>query len=247
MKENFKQWAKELSGCDGGNIQADTWLCGIEWGGGYNNYQKLKKEIEDEVKTSNEYDFKEHQEYTNGNYGKSFAKLYTAIYNNECKTEKDLENYQNYIETLDNDKIFKLNLYPISFKDTNRERWDSNDLEEITGFKSKYLYQLWCFFNRFPNFLKLRKEHKPKLIICTGVDYLRDFLMCFAGCENIGEVQVGYLEGQSDANKYERNYYHLKIENTLIVILPFFSGSYGLNSYYLLNEMGKRIKELLGN
>ncbi len=34
VPENFKDWACSLSGCDGGNLKADTWLCGIEWGGG---------------------------------------------------------------------------------------------------------------------------------------------------------------------------------------------------------------------
>ena len=33
IPDNFKKWACSLSGCDGGNLMADTWLCGIEWGG----------------------------------------------------------------------------------------------------------------------------------------------------------------------------------------------------------------------
>lgn len=32
IPNNFKEWACSLSGCDGGDINADTWLCGIEWG-----------------------------------------------------------------------------------------------------------------------------------------------------------------------------------------------------------------------
>jgi len=30
--ERFYEWATSLSGCDGGNTEADIWLCGIEWG-----------------------------------------------------------------------------------------------------------------------------------------------------------------------------------------------------------------------
>ncbi|MEC4686653.1 MAG: hypothetical protein VST71_13100 [Nitrospirota bacterium] len=48
MNENMRLWACSLSGCDGGNINSDIWLCGIEWGGGSdgNYYEKdLPQEI----------------------------------------------------------------------------------------------------------------------------------------------------------------------------------------------------------
>ncbi len=37
LKKEFIQWATSLSGCDGGNPEADIWLSGIEWGGGVKN------------------------------------------------------------------------------------------------------------------------------------------------------------------------------------------------------------------
>jgi hypothetical protein len=245
INENYKKWACSLSGCNGGNIKADTWICGIEWGGGYTDYQKdLTVDINQGKidNPSDKYDWNVQNTYT---YGRSFAKLYTAIHN--VSDDYNIENYQNYIENLEGNEVFKLNLYPVSFKDTNYKLWHQHNLDEITGFKNKYLYQLWFFFNRFPKFAELRKEHKPKLIICTGVDYLVDFLMCFGATENIDNIQVGTIKGNSDKNKYERTYYHIKIDKTLLVVVPFFSGSYGLNSYYLLNEMGKAIKNLLNN
>lgn len=243
ISKEFKKWAKGLSGCDGGDIKnAKVWVCGIEWGGMNSDKESLQMDIEEGVKLNNGYKWEEHQKYT---YGRSLAKLYTAIYNDDCKDEKDLEEYQNYINKLENNEVFRLNLYPVAFKDTSHQYWHDNDLKEITGFASKYLYQLWCFFNRFPEFLKLRKEHEPELIICTGVDYLRDFLRSFVGDKNIEDIEVGTLKGQSTANNHERAYYYVKTGKTLVVVIPFFSGSRGLNSYYLLNKMGKKIKEEL--
>jgi len=42
LDRNIKEWACSLSGCDGGNIEGDIWLCGIEWGGasGSDYYEK---------------------------------------------------------------------------------------------------------------------------------------------------------------------------------------------------------------
>lgn len=249
MESNLKQWAESLSGCDGGNVKAETWLCGIEWGqGSYDEGIYYEKHLPDEIEKGaitlehskferSQFDWKESVTYP---FGRSFAKLWTVI-NNE---DGNVENYRD-VASLDGSQLFKLNLYPIAFDSTDHKLWRKYDLDETTGFESKYLFNTWCFFNRFPAYAKLRAEHKPKLIICTGVDYLRDFLMCFAGNEGIDQLNVGTVEGQSEKNKYIRNYYWVKLDGTLIVVIPFFSGRYGLNSNYLLEKMGCEIKKLM--
>lgn len=104
------------------------------------------------------------------------------------------------------------------------------------------------FFNRFPHSAKFRKKKKPRLIICTGIDYLKDFLMFFGGNKEgdiIEKLNVGILKPASGKNHYDRQYYWVKLsEKTLIVIIPFFSGRYGLNSHHLLKEMGEAIRKL---
>lgn len=48
MKDKFKGWSCSFSGCDGGNLNADLWLCGIEWGqGSYGGHyeEELPEEI----------------------------------------------------------------------------------------------------------------------------------------------------------------------------------------------------------
>jgi len=241
MKGKIKEWASSLSGCDGGNIKADTWLCGIEWGGGsvegYYETQ-LRQEIEKGAGPVNlkSFDWNDSLTYK---YGLSFAKLYTAI------NGEEVEDYAKVTE-LTGCELFKLNLYPIAFDSTDHDLWHKNKLDEITGFKSKLIFNTWCLFNRFPAFAKLRKEHKPKLIIGTGVDYLRDFLMFFGAAECVSNLHSGKIEADSEANKYDRTFYWVHLDGgTLLVVIPFFSGRYGLNSNVLLQKMGERISELM--
>jgi len=241
MNKNLKNWACSLSGCDGGNFDADMWLCGIEWGGGsrdnyYTNHLPVEINQGEVILSHDTYDWKNSITYP---YGLSFAKLYTAIKGGKVEDYKQVSN-------LSGKELFKLNLYPIAFDSTDHNLWHENKLDEITGFENKYLFNIWCFFNRFPAFSKLRKKHKPKLIIGTGVDYLKDFLMFFGGSENIDKLNSNIIVPQSESNKYDRTFYWVYLDsNTLLVIIPFFSGRYGLNSNYLLQEMGSRISKLL--
>lgn len=70
--------------------------------------------------------------------------------------------------------------------------------------------------------------------------------MFFGGNKNIDKLQFGKISPKTDTDKHERTYYWLKLDkSTLLVIIPFFSGRYGLNSDYLLQEMGGRIKGIL--
>jgi len=48
-------------------------------------------------------------------------------------------------------------------------------------------------------------------------------------------------------NKHTRKYYWARINGgkTTLVVVPFFSGSRGLNSNYLLQEMGKDIARIV--
>jgi hypothetical protein len=240
MNANLKKWAESLSGCDGGNIDAETWLCGIEWGqGSYNEGEYYKEYLPQKIKNGpvsiegKDFDWKKSLTYS---YGRNFAKLWTVIQGGNIDTYKD-------VATLAGNELFKLNLYPIAFDSTDHRLWKKYELDEITGFSSKYLFNTWCFFNRFPAYVKMRAAHKPKLIICTGVDYLRDFLMCFAG-HSIGQVNTGVINDDSANNSYTRTFYWVKVECTLIIVIPFFSGRYGLNSNNLLTQMGETIREL---
>lgn len=247
VSKEFREWACSLSGCDGGNPDADVWLCGIEWGYAGSDstkaYRYYQKELPDEIKAgaytpSNEYDWQKHQEYP---YGKSVAKL-CAAYDGYPVSE-----YWKHVDSFSTSDLFKLNLYPISFRHIGGELWHEYELENTTGFKDKELYRIWCFFNRFPEFVKLARDKKPNLIIGTGVSYLLDFFACFAGNEGLAShIQVGRLEPQSLKNKGIRTYYHCRLSTgTTLAVIPFFSGSNGLNSDYLVGQMGKELRNIV--
>lgn len=243
----FKEWACSLSGCDGGNPKAETWLCGIESGGNESSYEKNLEYYQVDLVAAiakgahipgSEYDWHDQQR---NRYGQSVAKLYAAY-----RGHRVVE-YQKHLDSFGKADLLKLNLYPIAFRHTGDQLWKKYKLDKVTGFKDKELYRIWCFFNRFPEFVDLANEYAPKLIIGTGVSYVIDFFACFAGNRNLSSrIEVGEIKPQSLANKKNRKYYWSKLENgTILAVIPFFSGSNGLNSNYLLEQMGTRLREIV--
>ena len=253
ISKEFKDWACSFYGCDGGNPAANVWLCGIEYGNAEKDenenqkyYENLLSNKENEIDAK--YNFFNRENPTNKcnmeyrGFNQNFAKIYNAYLGNKA------EDYENLLNS--DNEILKLNLYPIAFKNTSEELWKKYKLDEITGFENKHLYMTWCFFNRSKIFRKLREKHNPKLIVCVGTSYLLDFMMFFSQCDNTDNSE--YLHSKeltpiSDKNKkYTRTYYYLRTDETLLVVIPFISGSpAGLNSYYLWNKMGKNIRKLL--
>lgn len=244
--QKFKEWARSLSGCDGGNPAAKIWICGIEWGYSKKDAMKPKEYYEKELpqqiasgqyKPSNTYNWKESLK---SRYGISIAKLYFSI------MEEKVEDYKELIEKCDGKEIFKMNLYPIAFNNTDDRLWKEYKLDKLTGFEEKYLFKTWCFLHRFPFFSDMVKEENPKLIIGTGVSYLTDFFVCFGGKDSIdATINVDIIEPESPSDK-KRTYYWGRLKNgTIIVVIPFFSGPYGFNSDDLIQKMGDKIRKLL--
>jgi len=135
METNLKDWACSLSGCDGGNVEADIWLCGIEWGGGSHGtyYEKdLLREINSGSVDINldKFDWADSITYP---YGRSFAKLYTSIHDGTVENYRQVANLTGY-------ELFKANLYPIAFDSTDHNLWHKNNLDKITGFENKFLF-----------------------------------------------------------------------------------------------------------
>ncbi len=246
IPKNFKDWACSLSGCDGGNINADTWLCGLEWDvGSYGKRSQYEKNLSEEIEKGafkveeNKYNW---ENSINDNYGRSFAKLFAAINNEKVQDYKDL-----VATKWDGSELFQMNLYPIAFDSINPVFWNDNKLSEKTGFDEKNLFQTWCSINRFPVFSQLRLKKKPKVIICTGVNQVRDFFMCFdGGSGNNGEIQYGEIAPLAANNgKKKRRYYWVRLDQeTTLIVIPFLSGPRGLNSDFLLEQMGTKIREL---
>jgi len=240
--KDFASWACSLAGCDGGNPNADIWLCGIEWGfdtrkaSAADYYQKeLPAEIAaGRVIPSESYKWDDSLTYT---YGRNVAKIFTSIKGGR------VEEYQT-VTKLKGQELFKLNLYPIAFTSTDDRLWKEYGLDDLTGFKEKHLYQTWCFLNRFPAIAKMVSQYRPGCIICTGISYLTDFFVCFAGGNGMPNL-VDVVEVVDPVGKSRKFYWALLETGTVLVVIPFFSGSFGLNSNYFLQEIGSRIGKLI--
>lgn len=243
VPEIFEKWACSLSGCDGGDLNADVWISGIEWGaGGYDDGRYYREELPLEIRAgaytpdAKLYDWNDSLTYR---FGLSFAKLYTAM-NGHLPSE-----YRDFTKGLSGEEVFKLNLYPIAFDSTDPGLWHKYKLDELTGFTEKHLFQTWCFYNRFPAFTKLVNKHRPKVIIGTGVGYLNDFFACYGGTrETASQIQYeDIVPASNSSKKIARRIYWVPInERTTLFIIPFFSGVYGLNSDYLLERVGTLIR-----
>lgn len=241
LKNDFIEWACSLSGCDGGNPEADIWLSGIEWGGGDEEYYlALPNHISKGSYTpSGSYDWKDSLTYP---YGRNVAKLISAIQG------KNVEGYREYANNASGNELFKMNLYPIAFRNTDETLWKKYSLDKVTGFEEKELFRTWCFLNRFPAIAEVvAKQEKPKIIIGTGISYLVDFFSCFSGKIGIKTpIHTAKITSDSSqsSNRYQRRYYWAQLDNgSALFVIPFFSGQYGLNSNYLIQQMGEIIRK----
>ncbi|MFZ4526312.1 MAG: hypothetical protein ACOYOE_12470 [Chlorobium sp.] len=254
VNNDFAQWAELKSGCDGGNPDGAIWLCGIEWGGGDD-----VKEIDfsEQIKNFNkepERTEKEHEEVLNNSsktwtFDHNAYKLISVICNNQTLNDFNYYEYaKQKITYRKNSEFFKLNLYPISFKDTDENLWNS-EWQQKTGFPTKHHYILWCWNNRFKSIKTwINQNNPPKLIICAGKTLLQDFLMAFVDQENTAFENNMTFEKIEDR---ELTWLRINKDRTILCVTPFLTNSRGLNSLERINSMGLRIREIcdreLGN
>lgn len=253
VKDNFKDWACSFSGCDGGNINGEIWYCGIEWGFGKTKgmsneeyesqlQEYYQGELKDEIargayKPSSDINWKDLMGYQ---FGQKMAKLYAVI-----KEDKPTTSYYDVAENMCRD-MFKMNLYPVAFPYTDDWLWHKYGLDDLTGIKSKYIYRTWCYLHRFPWIYDQVSKYQPKLILAMGVDYLTDYVVCFAGKNGTDDIFVEEIQPQSENNQKVRRIYWARLNgNRILAVIPHFSGPYGLNSDYLLKKVGERIKAIL--
>ena len=130
---------------------------------------------------------------------------------------------------------FKLNLYPIAFKNTDQTRWHS-EFAEVIGLERKADYIEWCKNHRFPRMRQWAHEAKPKLILCVGKDYRADFKRAFH--DESANFNHEVIAGRD-------MWWHVNADGTLVVIIPFMVNRNGLTKNDSIQKFGDRISELL--
>lgn len=241
----FEEWACSFSGCDGGNPTGSIWFSGIEWGLNKKEDDKkyYKKDLPEEI-AKGKYqppDIYDWEVNSKSKYGQNVAKLYSCIIGKQVVAK-----WRTVVADCNGSEIFKMNLYPISFNNTDDQLWEKYDLPKITGLASKHIYRTWCFLHRFPFISEKVKDYEPKLIIATGITYLTDFVVCFAGARGVEKINKETIAPQSGNNQSTRVFYWAKInEKTTLAVIPFLGGRYGLNSDDLLQKFGEKIREIV--
>ena len=226
-------------GCDSGEIQAGNknnpsiWLFGIEHGtykSKHDENPNTKELIEDEnysIKTQLKWPYNQ----------KAFKLLASML------PEYGPEKYVEFAEKFNpfvagSHGFFKGNLYP--FPCHNVGKWPETAVE-ITGAVNKHEYILWCRKHRHPVINKWVEEYCPKVFIGVGIANREDYSLAVFG------EPVSLSEKVMAINNHKKRiFYHVK-ENKKLVIIPHFSGPYGLNSNESLQKVGEFITGIMNS
>jgi hypothetical protein len=233
---DFEKWALSYAGCDGGDIgspgRRSIWVCGIEWGGNQSTEQLRDAMQCDESLPRPGYGDATHN--LKHIFNRQALKILSAINGQKVSEYRDFcQQAQPFAQG--SSGYFKLNLYPIAFKDTNRVRWHA-EFAEATGFDTKAAYIKWCQTHRFPRMRQWAHTAKPKLILCLGKDYRTDFKRAFHA-ENTSFNHVS-IDGRD-------LWWSLNADGTLVAIIPFMVNRYGLTRNDSIQKFGDQIAQLL--
>ena len=128
---------------------------------------------------------------------------------------------------------FKGNLFPAACN--NIGIWGQEHVLE-TGFANKAEYQDWMRRTRFPIIKTWIARCRPKLLICSGITYVRDFL-AMAEVHDVPEPHIVTVNG------HDKRIYVSKTGLVPIVVTPHLSGGpHSLNSYQAISDTAEYIK-----
>ncbi|WP_314368398.1 hypothetical protein [Neisseria cinerea] len=237
IKQNH-DWLRDFHGCDGGDIgspeKPSVWVCGIEWGGGH-TVENLRQIAAEPYTGDTEFGFGDWQECVAYPYNISVCKLLCALNGGQVENYRRFaEEVQPFVHKADSG-YFKMNLYPIAFKNTDASLWQQ-EFSEITGFADKQEYVNFCNKYRFAQMNQWAEQCRPRLIIGFGTSYDKEFNVAFS--DGLSGFRQEEIVGKK--LKWKRNQ-----NDTLLAVLPFPSGSHGLNSNESLQKFGERLAELL--
>lgn len=230
MKNDFQSYAlTKFSGCDNGVIEAGTpdnpsiWLLGIEHGT-FNSIHDGSKEHNQE----DDYSIEHQLTYP---YNRKAFKLLAALY-----PEYGLDKHEDFAKfhkpfVHGQKGYFKGNLYP--YPCPKESSWSKKAATE-TGFRTKKEYIDWCYENRLPVMHSWVKEHEPELIIGVGIGQR------WAFAKTVFDNDSVLKEHKIMSDHKQRLFWHMD-DDRLLVVIPHFSGPYGLNSNDIIRKTAEFI------
>lgn len=232
IDSKFAKWATGFSGCNGGNLKGNFWLCGIEHGGGDSEESLIFNDVS-VPKFVDAPHWKDRKDFLKSQYNLKAVKLLAALAGREVS---DYCCFFREKRCFDQDsEYFKLNLYPIGFKNTSQPWPDW--LKDKTGFATRQEYLEWCFSNRFPKLRGWVQRYSPQLVLCTGKTYAALFQSAFgSGDETVSTKKI--------AGKQVK-YFVTNNGSTMVAIVYFLGGWYGLKSDAELSKTGEGLRKIL--
>ncbi len=238
VSRDFEKWGLRYSGCDGGDIGSPAnpaiWVCGIEWGGGHTP-ESLTNHMEEDVNhpPRGYADWKENLAYI---FNWQIMKILSVIDGGSTSEYKRFaEHVQPFVDGRRG--YFKMNLYPIGFKDTSHAWWHYN-FSTITGFQSKADYLGWCSAFRFPQIRKWTAQAAPKLVLCLGKTYIKEFQSAFY------DEEADFTHEVIDDRDL---FWGVNSQGSVVAVVPFMVNRYGLVRNASIQRFGERISQLLTN
>lgn len=180
VDRKFQDWAKAWSGCNGGNVNADLWVCGLEFGTGHKKPfldRRHERHHVDGVPAWTPGFLAEFGDQVEASaYIRKLAKVILAF---RGQPIGDYKTFRMGRMLRSDGQAFHLNLYPLSFRSSGADLW-SKEHYELTGLPNKVIYRAWCMEHRFPWLAQHLREAGPKVLLCTGTSFREDFLCAFS-------------------------------------------------------------------
>lgn len=240
-KEIIKKWINSLSGFQGGNPNANLWVCGLE----YQAFDVSDWESTSTPITKPPYlDLSLHEEHFNGTSFNDKILQFAEIYYGEKIDKKDLF-YQN-------GKVFKLNLFPLP-KPVSEQEMYNKEVFEKTGIMTKSELVAICLEKngRWSKFKSLINAYnnKNKVIICFGIKSLDHFLLAFEETDEFykkkEELEKSKIEIINHDNNKKESFFYCKLSSGDILVVVRFP-RYSFSKKYI-KKICKEISKLKNN
>jgi hypothetical protein len=255
--QNWKDYARGLCYCEGGNPNAELWICGIEPAGvmtvaQFNSlWQNMVKYVwtdsngrtftcwNDNVVRDLISQFDLHS--------KIVAKILMSVYEEgDPDNEVEVDNYCRTRLYRQDGMCYRLNLYPLN-NPREEDGWNE-EKRIVTGFESDEEYRVWCKQNVFPRISERLNEYRAsvKILLAAGRNNKDTFAAIFqANGTHIDDIR---LNPNSIRGKYVDIW---KPEQGMnLVVCPAISGRYGTglnNDIVARNNIAEIIRKLLRN
>lgn len=134
---------------------------------------------------------------------------------------------------------FKLNLFPLRDRPDPVRPW-GRTFREQPELRSRHAYIRLCREGKRFHFLSdLRKQHRPRVILCLGSRYEQDYTRAFGFRREAGDAV-----SLQPADKAQCLRVYVQ-EGTVLVVCPPFGGVHGLTSDVLLDALGAFVSQWL--